>query len=396
MWKVGVWELDEKEFQRQMACQREEIDRIDQELLPLFLKRMECSRQVAEIKRAAGKPVLSPQREQEILDRVRVQAGDLGGSAAALYQSIMSISRARQHGLLEQDAPLRQLEREARRQLPAPLGRVVCQGVKGAYSHQAARCLFGETELSFVPEFSQVFHAVDQGAIGVLPVENSADGSVNAVYDLILRYRFYIVGAVDIKIEHCLAAAGDGPVTRVLSHPQALSQCSEFLDARGLASEEFSNTAAAAQLVAEQRPAGTGAICSAEAARRYGLTILEQGIQNVKNNTTRFIAVFREAILPEDASKISLCFSLAHKTGSLHNVLQRFAMGGLNLTKIESRPIPGSEFEYDFYLDFTGCIHTPETLELICGLNAELPRFSFLGNYSEFSAEPDALREDRE
>lgn len=372
-----------------MACQREEIDRIDRQLLPLFLERMECSRRVAEIKGAAGKPVLSPQREQEILDRVRREAGELGGSAEALYKSIMAISRARQHGLLGQDAPLRRLEQEAMRRLPDPLSRVVCQGVRGAYSHQAARCLFGETDPGFVPEFSQVFREVDQGALGVLPVENSAAGSVNAVYDLILRYRFFIVGAVDIKIEHCLAAADDGPITRVLSHPQALSQCSEFLSARGMAPEEFSNTAAAAQFVAEQRPAGTAAICSAEAARRYGLSILERGIQNVKNNTTRFIAVYREAVLPEDASKISLCFSLPHTTGSLHNVLQRFAICGLNLTKIESRPIPGSEFEYDFYLDFTGCIHNPETLELICGLNAELPRFSFLGNYSEFAASPE-------
>lgn len=377
--------MDEKEFKEKMALQRQKIDRIDAQLLPLFLERMECSQRVAELKRQVGAPVLNVQREQEILDRVRAQAGELGGSAAVLYQAIMAISRARQHRMLDDSSALRELERSAKRRMPCPVGRVVCQGVRGAYSHQAARSLFGGEEVEFVPEFSQVFQQVAEGALGVLPVENSAAGSVTAVYDLILRYRFFIVGAVDVKVEHCLAAAGEGELNQVVSHPQALAQCSEYLTAHGLTPVEYSNTAAAAQYVARERPAGVGAVCSAEAARRYGLEIRERGIQNEKNNTTRFVAVSREAVLPEEAGKISLCFSLPHTTGSLYNILQRFALGGLNLTKIESRPIPGREFEYDFYLDFTGCIHNPETLELICSLNAELPRFSFLGNYNELT-----------
>lgn len=375
--------METSEYQAKLARERENIDRIDRELLPLFIQRMRCSERVAEIKREAGAPVLNAQREREILERVSREAGEFGGGAAALYQEIMAISRARQHQMLDQDSPLRELERSARRELPRPVGRVVCQGVRGAYSHQAARSLFEGAEIAFVPEFSQVFQEVDQGALGVLPVENSAAGSVTAVYDLILRYRFFIVGAVDVKVEHCLAAAGEGPVRQVLSHPQALSQCSEYIGAHGLEAGEFSNTAAAAEYIAKERPEGVGAICSKEAAERYGLVILEEGVQNAKNNTTRFVAVYKEAVLPEDASKISLCFSIPHTTGSLYNVLQRFAVSGLNLTKIESRPIPGRNFEYDFYLDFTGSIHTPSTLDLICALNAELPRFSFLGNYSE-------------
>lgn len=375
--------METKEYQTKLAQQREEIDRIDRELLPLFIRRMRCSERVAEIKREAGAPVLNAGREREILDRVTEEAGEFGSSAAALYQEIMAISRARQHQMLDQKSPLRELERSARRALPAPLGRIVCQGVEGAYSHQAARRMFGEAGIEFVPEFGQVFQEVERGALGVLPVENSAAGSVTAVYDLILRYRFFIVGAVDVKVEHCLAAAGEGPVRKVLSHPQGLSQCSEYISAHGLEAGEFSNTAAAAEYVAKERPEGVAAICSKEAAERYGLTILEEGVQNAKNNTTRFVAVYKEAILPEDASKISLCFSIPHTTGSLYNVLRRFAVSGLNLTKIESRPIPGRNFEYDFYLDFTGSIHTPGTLALICALNEELPRFSFLGNYSE-------------
>ena len=219
---------------------------------------------------------------------------------------------------------------------------------------------------------------------GVLPVENSAAGSVTAVYDLILRYRFYIVGAVDVKVEHCLAAGkGTGTPTAAASHPQALSQCSEYLEAHGLKALEWSNTAAAAQYVAQECPPGVAAVCSKEAAQEYGLQILQENIQNEAENTTRFIVISKDAILPEDAGKISLCFSLPHETGSLSSVLERFAMEGLNLTKIESRPLPGKNFEYDFYLDFTGNIHHPKTLDLICALQDELPRFSFLGNYSE-------------
>lgn len=389
--------MDEREYQQRLGEERSHIDRIDAQLLPLFLERLQCGERVAKLKQEVGAPVLNPQREREILERVRKQAGEQGGSAMAFYQAVMSITRACEHSLLEQDSPLRELERTARRELPKPFGRVVCQGVQGAYSHQAARSLFGNTTIEFVPEFSQVFDLVDQGALGVVPVENSAAGSVTAVYDLILRCRFFIIGAVDVKVEHCLAAARKGPVTKVISHPQALSQCSEYITAHGLEEEAYSNTAAAAQFVAEQQPAGVGAICSQEAAERYGLTILEQGVQNEKNNTTRFVAVSKEPILPEDANKISLCFALPHTTGSLYSILQRFALVGLSLTKIESRPLPGSSFtpegsfEYDFYLDFTGNIHNPETLELICALNAELPRFSFLGNYSEFSAQPRML-----
>ncbi len=379
--------MNEQEFQEKLSRERKEIDRIDSQLLPLFLERMGCVERVGELKRQAGAPVRNAAREQEIIDRVSRRAGELGQSAAAFYRAIMAISRDREHAITTEDSDLRRLERQACRELPRPVGRVVCQGVRGAYSHKAAERLFEGEDISFVPEFGQVFREVEEGALGVVPVENSAAGSVTAVYDLILQYRFFIVGAVDIRVEHCLAAAAPGPVVKVISHPQALAQCSELISERGYEAEDYSNTAAAAQAVAERKEPGLAAICSEDAAERYGLTIIERGVQNVRNNTTRFVAVYREPVLPDGANKISLCFSLAHTTGSLHSVLRRFATHGLNLTKIESRPIPGRSFEYDFYLDFTGCIHDPDTLNLICALNAELPRFSFLGNYSELSTE---------
>ncbi len=187
-------------------------------------------------------------------------------------------------------------------------------------------------------------------------------------------------------MEHCLAAADrETPVTAVVSHPQALSQCAEYLESHGLKAVEYSNTAAAAKYVAEQKPKGVAALCSREAARQYRLSILEENVQDEKDNTTRFVIISKEPIFPENAEKISLCFSLPHTPGALHTVLARFALCGLNMTKIESRPIPDKAFTYDFYLDFTGNIHETEALNLICALHDELPRFSFLGNYCERS-----------
>ena len=375
------------EYQEKLAEVRKEIDEIDRKLLPLFLKRMQCSEKVAALKREAGAPVLNAGREQEILAGVREKGGDYGAEAEALYRSIMSISRMRQHKLLSGGEELRVLEREASRVMPERPEMVVCQGVEGAYSHQALS-FFGEAPISFAPTWKQVFEDVKAGRaqFGVLPVENSAAGSVTGVYDLILRYRFFIVGAEAVRVEHCLAAADrETPVTAVVSHPQALSQCAEYLESHGLKAVEYSNTAAAAKYVAEQKPKGVAALCSREAARQYRLSILEENVQDEKDNTTRFVIISKEPIFPENAEKISLCFSLPHTPGALHTVLARFALCGLNMTKIESRPIPDKAFTYDFYLDFTGNIHETEALNLICALHDELPRFSFLGNYCERS-----------
>ena len=230
-----------------------------------------------------------------------------------------------------------------------------------------------------------MFQQVDQvpGAYGVVPVENSAAGSVAAVYDLILQYRFFIVGAVDVKVAHCLAAPNadepsppwpptPGPVP-VQPLPGGARP-----EARGVVQHRGGGPPRGAGA-----PRGHGGALLPGGGEQYGLTVLQEGVQNEKNNTTRFVVISKEPIFPEDAGKISLCFSNPHTTGSLYHVLERFALCGLNLTKIESRPIPGKAFEYDFYLDFTGNIHHRPTLDLICALHDELPRFSFLGNYSE-------------
>ena len=377
--------MDNKTFDELLLPVRNDIDRIDKQLLQLFIERMQCSERVAEIKRGAGIPVLNTAREQVILDRVRKDAGEYGDSAVALYSSIMAISRARQHAMLESGSTLRALEKDSPRvRMENP--KIICQGVPGAYSHSAALKLFPAQDPAFLPGFRDVFEAVENGdgAYGVVPVENSDAGSVAEVYDLIMRHRMYIVGAADIPIRHCLCRAkGTGEVKKVISKQEALAQCTAYLAEHRIEVEAYSNTAAAAKFVAQEKPEGMGAVCSADAAEAYGLEIVAADIQNTDNNCTRFVVIAREAVLPDDADKISLCFSLPHVTGSLYRTLERFAVNGLNLTKIESRPIPERNFEYDFYLDFTGNIHDEGTLALICALSDEMPRFSFLGNYKE-------------
>lgn len=362
---------------------RQKIDEIDSQLLPLFQARMDCAREVAAIKKEAGLPVLNPEREQAILDRVAQRAGEYGGAARVLYSTLMEVSRGLQHSLLDDGGGFRALV-EGAKLPPAPSGSIATFGRPGSFSHQAACSLFPGCSPVFFPSFSEIFAAVASGQaqFGVLPVENSSAGSVGEVYDLILKYRFFIVGAETLGVRHCLAAPeGAAPLERVYSHPQALAQCSQRIAQLGLSPVTCSSTAEAAFTAAREK--GAAAVCSEEAAAAAGLAVLERNIQNTENNCTRFILISRELYIPQDANKISLCFSLPHTTGSLHGVLSRFAQAGLNLTKIESRPIPGRKFEYDFYLDFTGSVKDSQTIALLSSLYVELPRFSFLGNYTE-------------
>ena len=366
---------------------RKEIDDIDARLLPLFVSRMECAKKVAAVKKEKGLPVFNAEREQEILDRMEEKAGEFGGEARILYANMMDMSRSLQHTLLGSGSELRSLI-DAAAAAPRKAGKIACLGETGSFSHEALTRLYPKAEAQFYPGFSEIFTAVENGEadLGLLPVENSSAGSVSDVYDLILKYRFYIVAATTLHVHDCIAAAKRVDIRSigtVYSHPQALAQCSGYIKAHDLRPLPCSSTAAAAQMIAQRQEAGIAAICSEHAAKEYGLNIIEREIQNSSNNCTRFIVISRCLFIPEDARKISLCFSLPHKTGSLYNVLARFAAGGLNLTKIESRPITGKNFEYDFYLDFTGNVHEERPLNLILSLYDELPRFSFLGNYTE-------------
>ena len=362
---------------------RTEIDEIDAQLLPLFLRRMECAKQVAAVKKSSGLPVFNAERERQILNAAAEKAGKYGGEARFLYADLMAMSRAEQYRLLGAGKELREAVRNASAE-PPRAGTVACLGRNGSFSHEALLRLYPQAQPLFFPDFPSIFEAVARGAagLGVLPVENSSAGSVGEVYDLILKYRFSILGALSLPVRHCLASSETDAekIRTVYSHPQALRQCSDFLKAHGWKTEPCSSTAGAAVLA--EQPA-TGAVCSVRAARECGLHILMEEIQNTTVNRTRFLVIGRTMLLPPDADKISVCFSLPHRTGTLSGVLTRFAAAGLNLTKIESRPIPEKNFEYDFYLDFTGNVHDAHTLDLLCALYDELPRFTFLGNYRE-------------
>ena len=266
--------------------------------------------------------------------------------------------------------------------------KIAYQGIQGANSYDAARRLFPEGNLTPKSTFEDVFQAIENGecAYGVLPVENSTAGSVSAVYDLILRYRFYIVGALGMAIDYCLAGLRQselGDIKKVISHPQALSQCEDYIGRMGFEAISSSNTAVAARDTAREKRLNLAAICSYNAAKEYGLKVLDEHLQDNPYNTTRFIVISKKLYIPSGANKVSLCFSLPHVAGALLNMLKRFDSLGLNLTKIESRPISGKDFEYLFYLDFSGNVQTESVTDLLCRLNEEMPEFSFLGNYLE-------------
>ncbi|MGI6264573.1 MAG: prephenate dehydratase [Acutalibacteraceae bacterium] len=378
---------------------RAQIDELDDQLVDRLCERMDLSTAVAAYKAAHHLPVLAAGREAEVLDKVRarVQATrpDADGypeAAAQVFAAMMDTSRALQHRRMGAGATLRgKIDDACRRPLITGQTRVVCAGSPGAYAHKAAVTMFpfcaGEgRQPRFVPTFADVVAAVRDGQAeyGILPVENSSTGSVNEVFDLILTHRYCIVAATTVAVRHCLMARPDaGTITDVYSHHQALSQCGEYLAARGLTAHGYPNTATAAQMVAESEKKHIAAIASEEAARLYGLTVLDRDIQSVEHNVTRFIAISKTDIIPPGADKISVIFSLPHVTGSLYRILAQFAIEGLNLTKLESRPVKNGAFEYAFYLDFEGSVEREATKELLCSLSDELPQFCLLGNYKE-------------
>lgn len=369
---------------------RAEIDAVDTQIAQLFSRRMQLGGAVADYKREHSLAVMNSQREQQVLERVSSLVGeDLAPDARVLFASMMDMSKALQHRRLGRPLPLLGLIENAR-SLPKR-ARVCCQGVPGAFSQRACQAVFEHPQTQFVPEFEDVFQAVSRGEceFGILPIENSSAGSVTAVYDLMKRHQFYIARSVRVKVEHNLLVKPGttlDKITDLYSHEQAISQCSQFLRSHPqITVHPYSNTAKSAQLVAQDTSPGTAAISSRECAQLYGLTVLESGIQNSQQNYTRFICITREPVVYEKADKVSVMLSIPHTAGSLYRVLSRFSYGGINLTKLESRPIPDTDFEFMFYFD----LQCPKDPGLLAGiledLQEELDTFVFLGAYQEQS-----------
>lgn len=372
---------------------REKIDSIDNRLIALFAERMQAAEQVAEIKKGSGGSVYQGGREQEILDRMKAaMPAGLEAYAAALYTTIMELSRNRQRDLLAVESPF---AAKLRALAEAPYGgptadpKVCVQGVPGSYAEKAAKLMYPQGNLHYVEKWEDVLQAVEESRAdyGVLPIENSAAGSVIDVYDLLIHSRCSIVKALPLPVDHCLLGLPGAELPKirsVYSHPQALAQCAAYLKEHpGFKAHSCDNTAGAARYVSGLGDPECAAIASEDCSALFGLKILERHIQQNDLNCTRFVSVAKEAEFSGDANKISLVFTLPHVTGSLSSTLTRFALGGLNLTKIESRPVPGKNFEYYFYLDFSGSIASAATAGLLAALKEELPAFYFLGNYCE-------------
>lgn len=377
---------------------RRQIDQIDRELAALFLKRMEVTGAVGAYKREKGLPVLDAQREREVIAAKTALTEDPARRAelAALYEAIMGISRRQQRRLVREEgenpgyAACMRAMQEARRPVERP--RVAYQGEPGCYSEEAAAGLFGSGADSVgLPWFEDVFLALREGRAdyAVLPVENSSTGSIRQVYDLLAQYEYYIVGEWQVKVEHCLTALPGvrlEDIKTVYSHEQGLMQCEKFLDAhRDWIRVPALDTAGSAKQVARSGDTAAAAICSRRAAERYGLEILAHGINYNSANHTRFVAVSPVMELRQGRDKIGACFRLPHQSGSLHEILTVFSVQGLNLVKLESRPIPGRGWEYLFFLEFTGDLAAPEMDGVLRELSQLSSEFRVLGNFRGFA-----------
>ncbi len=372
---------------------RQEIDAIDEELVRLFVKRMGVSAQVADFKKESGRAVLDPSRERRLLERVSELAGEeLESQTRVLYNLILSLSRSYQNHRLGFDGALLEKIRTGIKDT-APVfperAFVACQGVEGAYSQLACDKLFSAANIMFMNSFEGVFNAVDKGLCryGILPLENSSAGSVNQIYDLMLKYNFHIVRSTRLHVSHVLLApkgAKLADIKEIYSHEQAIQQCSEFLQGlKGVRVNVCENTAMAAKAVAESGRADVAAISSESCAALYDLEILEHSLPNVDNNYTRFICIAKPLEIYPGAHRTSLMLVLPHKPGALHSILSKFYSLGVNLLKLESRPIPGRDFEFMFYFDIDVSVYSEAFENLLSQLQAESDKFQYLGSYTE-------------
>lgn len=369
---------------------REQLDVIDNQIVDLYEKRMSICEQVGEFKIEAGRKIFDKQREIEKLSAVTANVTDEFHKKGIreLFEQLMSMSRKLQYQLLTKKGALGRLPFIGVEKLDWEHSRIVFQGTEGAYSQAAMEKYFGKDINSFhVQTFRDAMEAIEEGSadFAVLPIENSSAGMVNEVYDLLVEFENYIVGEVFLPIEHTLAGLPGtklGQIERVYSHPQALMQSARYLDEhRDWQQISVANTAVAAKKVLEDHICTKAAICSAYAAKYYGLEVLVDKVNDSASNTTRFIVVTNQKIFLEDASKISICFEVPHESGSLYHLLSHFIYNDLNMTKIESRPIEGRNWEYRFFVDFDGNMADAAVKNAIRGLREESRNLKILGNY---------------
>lgn len=372
---------------------RRKIDRIDEQLVSLFHERMDTAAGIAAWKKEQGRPVYDPERERKKLLEIAASVPeDMQEYTASLYSLLFELSRSYQNRLLGTATELTRQIQNAIDNTPALFpadASVACQGVAGAYSQIACDRLFKRPSILYFSSFDAVFSAIESGLCryGVIPLENSTAGSVNAVYDLMMHHNFRIVRSVRIKVDHSLLVnpgTKREEIREIYSHQQAISQCEKYLqgfpNARIIPCE---NTAVAAKIVSESGRRDAAALSSRACGKLYGLDCMDSSVQDMDNNFTRFICISKQLEIYPGADRTSLMAVLPHEPGSLYKLLSRFYALGLNLNKLESRPLPNRNFEFMFYFDLETSVYSPQFLQLMGEMPTLCEEFSYLGSYSE-------------
>lgn len=372
---------------------RNEIDKVDDQLVQLFVERMNLSAQIADYKKENKMPIYVPSREREKLQNVANLAGtEMDNYTRVLYSMIFELSRSYQSKRNLESTPLHNKIVDSVENTPklfpqTPM--VACQGVEGAYAQIACEKMFKSPFIMYFKNFEGIFNAIDKGLCqyGILPLENSTAGSVKKVYDLMIQNKFYIIRTFRMKIDHNLLANPGtklSDVKEIYSHEQAINQCSKFLNTiPGVKIIPVENTAVAAKSVAESGRNDVAAISSHSCEELYNLISLSDNIQDKDNNRTRFICISKNLEIYPGSDKTSIMMVLPHKPGALYKVLARMYVLGINVIKLESRPIPERDFEFMFYFDLETSIYSEEFVQLMCELDDLCDEFKYLGSYTE-------------
>ena len=372
---------------------REQINEIDQELVRLFVARMRLSEKVAEYKKEHNLPIYVPAREREILQDVAEKAGpDMANYTRVLYSMLFELSRSYQSKCNCSVTPLYRQITDSIENTPklfpqTPM--VACQGVEGAYAQIACEKIFKSPFIMYFKSFDAIFNAIEQGLCqyGILPIENSTAGSVKKVYDLMISHNFSIVRTFRLKIDHNLLALSGAKlenIKEIYSHEQAINQCSDFLKNHpNVKVIPVENTAVAAEMVSQSNRTDVAALSSHACEELYGLISLADSVQDKGNNRTRFICISKNLEIYPGSDKTSIMMVLSHRPGALYKVLARLYTLGINVIKLESRPIPDRDFEFMFYFDLETSIYSEEFVQLMCELDDLCEEFKYLGSYTE-------------
>ena len=372
---------------------RLEMDACNKQILEAFEHRMDIASRIGDVKRSLGLRVTDPRRERQILSAIADQASpEFKSYATVLFSLLMEVSSAYQEHRMRPTSPLRERIEQALETTPKlfpQFASVACQGVDGAYSQLAAEKIFKRPNITFYRNFEGVFQAVESGTCeyGVLPIENSSAGTVNAVYDLMMEHDFHIVRTYRLKVDHNVLANEGATlegITEIYSHQQAINQCARYLEGMPhVKVTPVTNTAEAARMVAESGRTDVAALSSRACASLYGLSVLARQVNDSDNNYTRFACITKDLQVFPGADRTSLMMVAPHEPGALYKVLARFYALDINLTKLQSRPILGQDFEFMFYFDLDASVYSPEFASLVCELEDFCDDFKYLGTYSE-------------